>query len=250
MDTWHILEQRFHGIGNRDHNVVMEFHEKNNEEHWYQLAGPRPEGEWIGVLIGRSEDGSVPKQDFSTGHYSVTELGETLRRAGKLLNIYEKRDSPDPIGMRGSRRFVALLVKNFGQLAHEVVVTGHTIRFFANAARACGMMAGKLATQVAAKPDFDPLVETLPFGLQRCDVPQTLKRPGHNPVTIQNAEYWKLMEKLMAACPNAVSEETLQHLFPPNYDRENYERENSPKKLRDIIDSLGLTVKKWVLMEL
>lgn len=86
---------------------------------------------------------------------------------------------------------------------------------------------------------------SLPFNLQRCDVPQTLKRKGHNPVSIHNADYWKLLEALMAAAPNAVAESKLKQLFPYPHGRD-----NARKKLCDIIDSLGLTVKNWVLMEL
>lgn len=87
--------------------------------------------------------------------------------------------------------------------------------------------------------------KTLPFGLQRCDVEQTLKRQGWQPVTIANEDYWRLMEALMAAAPNAVPEATLQRLFTyPN------DRDNAPKKLRNIIDALGLTIKKWTLQEL
>lgn len=90
-----------------------------------------------------------------------------------------------------------------------------------------------------------PVESNLPFGLQPCDVPQTLKRAKHNPVAIENIDYWKLMEALMAAAPNAVPESKLNLLFPYKNDRE-----NAPKKLRDIIYLLGLTVKKWTLMEL
>lgn len=88
-------------------------------------------------------------------------------------------------------------------------------------------------------------VEFLPFNLQRCDVPQTLKRSGGDPVTIRNEDYWKLMEALMAAHPNAVPESKLKHFFPYNADQ----RKNARKKLNDLIDSLGLTVSNWVLTE-
>ena len=84
----------------------------------------------------------------------------------------------------------------------------------------------------------------LPFGLQLCDVPQTLKRPAHTPVGIENADYWDLMQSLMAAWPNAVPETKLKQLFPyPNG------RKNASQKLRTIIDSLGLTFEKWMLIE-
>ncbi len=88
--------------------------------------------------------------------------------------------------------------------------------------------------------------EVLPFQLERCDVSQTLKRAGYRkPVIIKNDDYWKLMEALLAASPDAIPESKLKHLFQNKSDRD-----NAPKKLRGIIDSLGLTVKNWALMEL
>jgi hypothetical protein len=90
-----------------------------------------------------------------------------------------------------------------------------------------------------------PMVKELPLGLHKCDVPQTLRRDGYkNPVFIRNDAYWDLMEALIAAWPNSIAEGKLQHLFPHRSDRD-----NSPKKLRQIIGSLGLTVKTWTLME-
>lgn len=94
---------------------------------------------------------------------------------------------------------------------------------------------GKLGHQTA----------TLPFDLAFCDVPQTLKRKNFNPVTIANSDYWKLMEALMTAWPNAVPESKLNHLF-----QHSSERKNHPKKLREIIDDLGLTISNWTLSEL
>jgi hypothetical protein len=86
----------------------------------------------------------------------------------------------------------------------------------------------------------------LPFGLKLCDVPQSLKRDGYDkPVTIRNDDYWKLMEALMHVAPNAIPESKLKHLFSSTSDRQ-----NAPKKLRDIIHDLGLTVKNWTLIEL
>jgi len=86
---------------------------------------------------------------------------------------------------------------------------------------------------------------TLPFRLHLCDVPQTLKRDGFKEViTLQNEDYWKLMQSLMAAYPNAVRKSKLNQLFRfPN------DRKNHPKKLRDIIDALGLTVQNWTLTD-
>ena len=91
-----------------------------------------------------------------------------------------------------------------------------------------------------------PAAEGLPFGLQRCDVPQTLKRDGYKKAfTVKNDDAWKLMEASMAAYPNAVPESKLTHLFP--YTAE--QRKNARKILIPSINSLGLTVSKWVLTE-
>ena len=103
------------------------------------------------------------------------------------------------------------------------------------------------AEQVFAVPEYvKPKLPALPFGLQHCDIPQTLKRNGwDDPVFVKNDDYWKLMEELMKASPNAIPESKLKHLFVNRNDRE-----NAPKQLRFIISSLGLTVKDWTLTEL
>ena len=102
------------------------------------------------------------------------------------------------------------------------------------------------AAGVTSKADADehiPDAEKLPFGLQRCDVPQTLKRDGFTKaVTIKNADHWKLMEALMTAFPNAVSEPKLKHIFQGPSDRDNYSR-----ALKNSIDTLGLTIERWAL---
>lgn len=88
-----------------------------------------------------------------------------------------------------------------------------------------------------------PDAEFLPFGLQRCDVPQSLKREGFKQaVTIKNADHWKLMEALMEAFPHAVSEHKLRRIFQGPNDRDNYSR-----ALKNSIVTIGLTVEKWVL---
>ena len=89
-----------------------------------------------------------------------------------------------------------------------------------------------------------PATEELPFGIQRCDVPKTLKREGYYHISIENEDYWNLMQALMTAWPNAVSESKLNQMFPyPNG------RKNASQKLKGIIDALGLTFKNWVLTE-
>ena len=96
--------------------------------------------------------------------------------------------------------------------------------------------------KAAAKSTIKPL----PFGLELCDVQQSLKRVGRKKtVTIRNEEYWRLMQALMEAAPNAIPESKLKHLFSSKSDRD-----NAPKKLREIIHDFGLTVKNWTLIEL
>ena len=89
------------------------------------------------------------------------------------------------------------------------------------------------------------LPATLPFDLEPCDVPQTLKRKTFDPVTIANHDYWELMVALMKASPNAVPEFMLKQLF-----QSPSERKNHPRKLREIIGDLGLTISDWTLSEL
>ncbi|GEM_PF-2449209 len=90
-----------------------------------------------------------------------------------------------------------------------------------------------------------PPAETLPFNLRLCDVKQTLKRDGFTKsVTIPNEDHWRLMEALMAASPNAVPKSKLNQLgITTKGDRDNY-----PRALKNIIDDIGLTVEKWVLI--
>lgn len=103
----------------------------------------------------------------------------------------------------------------------------------------------KKPPQLVAQKTADD-TPVLPFGLQRCDVPQTLKRSGLDKVcTIQNEEYWKLMESLIAAYPYAVSQEKLNHLFGNDANG----RKNACTRLKERIHSLNLTVKDWVLEE-
>ena len=84
----------------------------------------------------------------------------------------------------------------------------------------------------------------LPFGLHPCDVPQTLKRLKYKPVEIKNNDYWKLMEALMAAAPNAVATSKLEHLFPYPHGRK-----NAVRHLKNIINPLGLTVENNTLIQ-
>lgn len=86
-----------------------------------------------------------------------------------------------------------------------------------------------------------------PFNLNRTDVPQTLRRDGYDsPIEIKNDLYWRTMEKLLKAYPDRLSTADLRHLFEdagPN------DRDNTPKRLRPILNAIGLTVKDWTLTE-
>ena len=87
--------------------------------------------------------------------------------------------------------------------------------------------------------------QILPFGLHRCDVPNWLKRKGYeDPVEIREV-YSPVMEALMAAAPNAVSDTKKEHLKQSGHDTK-----NAPTKIRDVIDSIGLTIEHWTLKEL
>lgn len=88
-------------------------------------------------------------------------------------------------------------------------------------------------------------VQSLPFGLQLCDVEQSLKRIGYRQtITIQNREHWQFLEALMAAAPNAVAESKFKHLNMNRNDRDNYSR-----ALKMSLSDLGLTVKRMALVE-
>ncbi len=98
------------------------------------------------------------------------------------------------------------------------------------------------------KPDANrnvPDADKLPFGLQRCDVPRWLRRPEFDkPIEIPEV-YSAVMEALMASAPNAVTDAKKSHLKASGYDTK-----NAPKKLRDVIDAIGLTVENWTLKDL
>lgn len=102
--------------------------------------------------------------------------------------------------------------------------------------------------ETGRKPDADrnvPDAEKLPFGLQRCDVPRWLRRPEFDkPIEIPEV-YSAVMEALMASAPNAVTDAKKSHLKASGYDTK-----NAPKKLRDVIDAIGLTVENWTLKDL
>ena len=102
--------------------------------------------------------------------------------------------------------------------------------------------------ETGRKPDANrnvPDAEKLPFGLQRCDVPRWLRRPEFDK-TIEIPEvYSAVMEALMAAAPNAVTDAKKSCLKASGYDTK-----NAPKKLREVIDAIGLTVDAWTLREL
>lgn len=150
MDTWHILEQRFHDIGNRDHDVAMTFEKVDDEKYWYSLHGPgqkyEGDGVWRITLVGAPKNG-LPVLEKE--HYSVEELEETLLRAGRLLNKDEGRNDRDAAG---AYRFVKLLLNHYGsRSANNLLYENGDDRFFVNAARVCGMLAGNFANPTATK---------------------------------------------------------------------------------------------------
>jgi hypothetical protein len=139
MDTWQYIETLFHDIGNRDHYMMIAFYWRDaTNEYGYSLLGPvTKDGEPASSNL--RPDGSDPTPVFSTARYTIEEMWLMMVRAGKLLNFQEGRQSSDH---DGARRFVALLVKNYGDLARE----DRGVNFFANGARVCGMMAGKMCS--------------------------------------------------------------------------------------------------------
>lgn len=90
-----------------------------------------------------------------------------------------------------------------------------------------------------------PPAETLPFGLQRCDVTNWLKRQGFSKLVQIKEVYAPVMDALMAAAPSEISREKRDHLKASGCDLK-----NAPKQLRLIIDQLGLTIENWTLKEL
>ena len=96
-------------------------------------------------------------------------------------------------------------------------------------------------------PDEPPIppAEILPFGLQKCDVANWLRRQGFDdPVEIKEV-YAKAMDAFIAAAPHAISKQKREHLKATGCDVR-----NAPKELRKILDNIGLTIKNWTLKEL
>ena len=171
MDTWHILEQRFHEIANRDHCLAMTFEKEDEEKYWYSLHGGPGQrylgnGRWAYVLIGAPHpDAPVSPPTIEKDDYCHSDLFETLQRAGRLINKDEGRSWSD---WEGSRRFVKLLVQHYGSPVGLLFEDGDA-KFFTNAARVCGMMAGKLAVGQVQKPSVahsDNFNSVLWFGKQ------------------------------------------------------------------------------------
>jgi len=138
-DTWQDLERRFHEIGNRTGKVVLGFGERDSERFWWTLSGPVADGEYRMTIIG----GSTSETHFGTEHYSINEICELMRRAGKFL----VDDDPNYI-WTGADLFVAMTIRAF----RIEVCSKDGIMFFPNAGRILGMMVGKL---ILKKPDSD-----------------------------------------------------------------------------------------------
>ncbi len=151
-------------IGDRNHNVVLQFYKKDAEHYGYALSGPVVEGEYRIPVVIAARDGRIPEPDFATGHYSTHELWDMIYRAGRLLNREQHRSDND-----GDERFIAALVYHFGKsLSHES--DGQT--FFSNGARACGMMAGKLAALEISEKNQNPPTQSKGISLLDGATPQ------------------------------------------------------------------------------
>lgn len=119
----------------------------------------------------------------------------------------------------------------------------HDVKNLEGAVRA--MLQSVVAPVTEERACTIPEAEGLPFGLQRCDVPRWLRRAGFDaPVEIPEV-YSEVMEALMAAAPNAVTGAKRNHLKACGYDTK-----NAPKKLRDVIDVIGLAIDGWTLRAL
>jgi hypothetical protein len=102
----------------------------------------------------------------------------------------------------------------------------------------------KWQAEIHLEPPIPP-AEILPFGLQKCDVANWLRRQGFDdPVEIKEV-YAKAMDAFIAAAPHAISKQKREHLKATGCDVR-----NAPKELRKILDNIGLTIKNWTLKEL
>lgn len=150
MDSWQLLEDRFHKIGDRNHNVVLLFHRKSEHQYGFALQGPFNEGAWRLVTVPALKSGCTLAPDHSTDHYSVTECWELLQRVGQLI----KRERQWNISVLDcTERFVALLVKLYGSTL-SAQESGQY--FFANGARACGLLAGQLNRNLVTTASVGP----------------------------------------------------------------------------------------------
>lgn len=137
METWLELEQRFCAVSVREHRVVMDFVKRDAETFWYTLSLCR-RGTIRITVVGQSGDGTGPEPSYSTAHYSITELAELFRRAGRLLNIERCQTESDIVA---GDRFVALMCKRYRALA--VIEGSRTC--FADAAHIAALTAGYLS---------------------------------------------------------------------------------------------------------
>jgi len=86
VDTWHILEQRFHEIGNRDHCLAMTFEKEDDEKYWYYLEGGLGQqylgdGRWAGVLIGAPHPDAPVSPKKSKGTTTLIRICSSLFNA-------------------------------------------------------------------------------------------------------------------------------------------------------------------------
>lgn len=136
VDTWQDLERRFHEIGNRDTNVLLQFVEgKPGERISWALMGVE-KGECYMKLIGGDQPAKDQTQKYiGYEHSNTSEISDLMRRAGNLLI------PPNPQNIwEGADLFLAITVKK--QRFYICVDRDRT--FFPNAGKTFGVMAGQM----------------------------------------------------------------------------------------------------------
>ena len=99
------------------------------------------------------------------------------------------------------------------------------------------------ADEQTPKPTIPP-AEKLPFALQRCDVPRWLKRPGFDKLVEIPEVYSAVMEALMAAAPNAVTDAKKDHLKASGYDTKKNSKKTPLRYRRDRSDHRRLDAER------
>lgn len=141
-DTWQDLERRFHEIGNLPAvNTMLIFVEgKPGERIQWALQHGVEKGEChIKVIGGYPPPDQSPKY-MGNEHFDGSEISSLMRRAGNLLIPHNPKNI-----WEGADLFVALTVKKQGYY----VCTDGERKFFPNAGRTFGIMAGEMILEDA-----------------------------------------------------------------------------------------------------